>query len=156
MKVLSQGASMVNATAESGSYEMTTPRANERRDQLVANNFAAVYFAAAMRVVHDFCKRKKRNPAKELRLISGHGIRACERYLSGDRVGGFNIAVDLVFTPEGIEHVDAWRAERLKLGLPVPIWIDDYIAFVRVRSAMEQQQFNQKQAEVLQKLNDKL
>lgn len=125
-------------------------------DQLAAKSFAAVYFRAAMRVLHDLCKREKRNPAKELRLISGHGIRACERYLSGDRVGGFGVAIDLLFTPEGPDHFDAWRAERRRLGLHVPVWADDFLAFIRVQNAMRAHEQNRKQAEDLRRLNGKL
>lgn len=154
MKVLSQGAGTVNAVAETS---VKSPRRTNLMDgQLVAKKSAAVYFRAAMRVVHDFCRREKRNPAKELRLISGHGIRACERYVSGDRVGGFDVAVNLFFTTEGPEHVEAWRAERRRIGLPVPVWVDDFLAFVHVTNGMRSHDENKKQAEELRRLNDNL
>jgi hypothetical protein len=154
MKVSSQGAGTVNSIAETS--VIAPRRTNSGSEQLFAKKSAAVYFAAAMRVVHDLCKRKKLNPAKELRLRTQHGIRACELYVAGDRVGGFGVAVDLLFTPEGPAHFEAWRAERLRLGLDVPAWADDFLSFIRVSNAMRKDQENSKQAEELQRLNDNL
>jgi hypothetical protein len=128
----------------------------EQRRHLAAQNPAKVYFQFVMQKLHDLCKQRKLNPAKELRLLTGHHISVCERYVAEKRHGSFKVAGDLILSSDGPEFIRSFRDAALALGKPVPNWLDDFEAFCAVAQAMRAQSENRKQAENLRRLNDKL
>jgi len=128
-------------------------------EQLLANNFAPCgndrakgLFAAAMRVVQRFADPKKRNAAKRLSAVTGHGSRVCQQYLAGDRTGGFGVAVDLVFSEMGLAVLAALAEERRARGEHVPQFIDDLPLLSAVAGALRRQNFNAAEREALKRL----
>jgi hypothetical protein len=115
-------------------------------DQLVAfsparpaRQWAKTYFSAAMRVVQGICRAEKRDAAKELRFATGHSIRNCERFVAQTRVGGFDTAINLIFSDNGVAFIDAFAEERRKAGLPVPAWVRDLRAMTAAAKIMREQ-----------------